>query len=127
MPLYKFTEYYFEGVALWTSFLQDKNCVFKQLIETPGLFVSSKGHTYGAQEFSELAYHKAVRKSVASSINLEINIRRKYQSVGFKKDGSGGSPALYDDEEEDGVRRADPLENPRAQRSCSADELKGHD
>lgn len=32
VPLHKFYEYYFEGVALWSNLLQQKECMFKKLV-----------------------------------------------------------------------------------------------
>lgn len=75
VPLHKFYEYYFEGIALWANLIQQRECVFKKLVQLSGLFVPRMG----GGEINDLLFTAGRRQSAASPSPCPL---RRHQSIG---------------------------------------------
>ena len=79
VPVRTFNEYYFEGEALWTGLLRERDCVIKRMLHLNGLFVSKEeeideNETEGVRKYqsTESSYDEnGDAKSVV--ISLEAN------------------------------------------------------
>ena len=96
VPLHKFYEYYFEGIALWANLLQQKDCMFKKLVQMNGLFVPRFGG-----EQNELIYSP-------DQTNQAQALKQKAQSI-------NGSPRNQNESIDDNqfqLKRVNSIEEP---------------